>query len=142
MSFSNTYEEDILDYIFGGVSLTPPSTFYVALLTAAPNEDGTGFSEVTTPGSNGYARAAISRAVGAAGWYAAVQESSVTKLKNQVALTYGPATTNWSAATHFAIMSASSGGTMIAWAALSASVTVTTGNYAKFEANSLVIQLD
>lgn len=141
MSFSNTYEEDILDYLFGGVALSPPSTFYVALLTAEPTEAGS-ISEVTSPGANGYARAQIARTIGATGWYASVQEDGVTKLKNQVSLTFGPATSNWSAATHFALMSASTGGTMICWAALTSSVTVTTGNYAKFEANSLVIQLD
>ena len=42
MSFSNYLETEILDHVFGGAAYTAPSTLYVALYTATPNDAGGG----------------------------------------------------------------------------------------------------
>ncbi len=52
-SFSNYWENEVLDHLFGKGVYAPP-TIYVALSAADPGENGSGLDE---PDGNGYARA-------------------------------------------------------------------------------------
>lgn len=129
-SFSDYWENEILDHIFGKGSYTPP-TIYVALSTADPTDDGSGLSE---PSSSGYARKQTS----ASDWNAA----SGGALDNANEIAFNEATGSWGTVTHFALMDAASGGNMLAHGALSQSKTIGSGDTAKFAAGDLDVSLD
>jgi hypothetical protein len=129
-SFSDHWENEILDHLFGKGSYTPP-TIYVGLSTADPGEDGTGLSE---PSGNGYAR------VGTFGadWNAA----SGGALDNANAIEFAEATGSWGTVTHFALFDASSGGNLLAHGALTQAKSIASGDTAQFAAGDLDVSLD
>jgi len=129
-SFSDHWENEILDHLFGRGSYTPP-TIYVGLSTADPGDDGAGLSE---PAGNGYAR------VPTAGtdWNAA----SGGALDNANAIEFAEATGSWGTVTHFALFDASSGGNLLAHGSLTQSQTIAGGDTAQFAAGALDVSLD
>ncbi len=129
-SFSDHWENEILDHIFGKGSYTPP-TIYVGLSTADPLDNGSGLSE---PNGNGYARVATS----GASW----TTSSGGSLSNAGDITFPQATGSWGTLTHFALFDAASAGNMLAHGTLSQSKTITSGDTAKFAAGDLDVSLD
>lgn len=129
-SFSDYWENEILDHIFGKGSYTPP-TIYVGLSTADPTDSGAGLAE---PSGNGYARVQTS----ALDWNAAANGS----LNNAGNITFAQATGNWGTITHFALFDAATAGNMLAHGALSQSKLVSESDTARFEAGDLQISLD
>ena len=129
-SFSDHWENEILDHLFGKGSYTPP-TIYVGLSTADPGDDGSGLSE---PSGNGYARVATS----AADWNSA----SGGALDNANALEFAEATGSWGTVTHFALFDASSSGNLLAHGSLTQSKTIASGDTARFSAGDLDVSLD
>jgi len=129
-SFSNYWENKILDHIFGKASYTSP-TIYVGLSTADPLDDASGLAE---PTGNGYARVQTA----ASDWNAA----SGGAISNVNAITFPEATGNWGTITHFSLFDAATGGNMCAHGALSTSKTIGSGDTAKFAANDLTVSLD
>ena len=129
-SFSNFWENEILDHLFGKGSYTPP-TIHVGLSTADPGDDGSGLSE---PSGNGYARVQTS----GGDWNAA----SGGQLDNANDITFDQATGSWGTVTHFALMDAATGGNMLAHGTLSQSETINSGDTAKFAAGDLDVSLD
>ena len=129
-SFSDHWENEILDHIFGKGSYTPP-TIYVGLSTTDPLDNGSGLSE---PSGNGYARVATS----GASWTA----SSGGSLSNAGDISFPQATGSWGTITHFVLFDAASAGNMLAHGALSQSKTITSGDTAKFAAGDLDVTLD
>ncbi len=129
-SFSDYWENRLLDYIFGKSSLTPP-VVYLGLLTAEPGEDGTGLAE---PNGKAYQRIQTS----ASDWNVSASGS----LDNAVDIIFPMATGNWGTVTHFALFDAATGGNMLAYGALSPAKVVGSGVIAKFAAGDLVINLD
>lgn len=129
-SFSDYWENEILDHIFGKGSYTP-ATIYVGLSTADPLDSGAGLAE---PSGNGYARVATSGAA----WTTA----SGGSLSNASDVTFPQATGSWGTITHFALFDAASAGNILAHGALSQSKTVTSGDTAKFAAGDLDVSLD
>jgi hypothetical protein len=133
MSKSNYLENALLDHHLGGPDYTRPGTVYVALFSAAPSDAGGG----TELSGNGYARKAVTN--NATNWPAASGGSK----SNGVEIRFDAATgSNWAAATHFGIFDASSGGNLLRWGALSASVTVNVGDDARFAPGALVCTED
>jgi hypothetical protein len=129
-SFSDYWENEILDHIFGKGSYTPP-TIYVGLSTADPLDNGSGLAE---PTGNGYARVQTT----AADWNAAAGGA----LDNVNDITFPQATGSWGTITHFALFDTASGGNILAHGALSASKTIGSGDTAKFAAGDLDVSLD
>jgi hypothetical protein len=129
-SFSDYWENEILDHIFGKGSYTPP-TIYVGLSTADPLDSGSGLAE---PSGNGYARVATS----GASWTTA----SGGSLSNAGDVSFPQATGSWGTITHFALFDAASAGNMLAHGALSQSKTITSGDTAKFATGDLDVSLD
>jgi hypothetical protein len=129
-SFSDHWEEEILDHLFGKGSYTPP-TIYIGLSTADPGDDATGLSE---PSGNGYARVATA----SADWNAA----SGGALDNANAIEFGEASGSWGTVTHFALFDAASGGNMLAHGSLTQSKTIASGDTARFSAGDLDVSLD
>jgi len=129
-SFSDYWENEVLDHVFGKGSYAPP-TIYVALSTADPTDDGSGIAE---PSGNGYSRVQTQ----ASDWNAASSGS----LDNANDITLPEATGNWGTISHFALFDAASGGNMLAHGALSESKSVGTGDTAKFASGDLDVSLD
>jgi hypothetical protein len=140
MSFSNYAEAALLNSLFGKSSnygtLSSAPTIYVALCESAPTDDSTG-STLTEAGYSGYARVSTS----ASDWNAAAGTSPTT-IDNANAITFPQSAGTNSTVTHFALVSASSAGNVIAWGALSANKTIETGDVPQFAAGSLDITLD
>lgn len=128
MSFSNHLETEILDHVFGGNAYTAPGTLYLALHTANPDEDGSG-TEVSTVGT-AYARETVAFTV------------SGNTATTSAAVEYATATANFGTVTHVAVWDASTAGNMLAYAALTSSKTIETGDVFRVPAGDLDITLD
>lgn len=119
----------LLDHAVGRSAYTAPD-IWIALYNGDPLGAGT---ESHTAGSDGYARQDLDALMGAA---------SGGTISNSSAVTFGPASADWSVATYFAIMSALTAGTVMGGAALGASKTVLNGESAEFAIGDLDITLD
>ncbi len=128
MSFSNFLETEILDHVFGGAAYTAPTTHYLALYTAAPGETGGG-TEVSTSGT-AYARQSV----------AFTTTGNTTS--NTAAVEYPTATANFGTVTHVGVFDASTGGNLMAYAALSSSKTIDSGDVFRVPVADLDITLD
>jgi hypothetical protein len=128
MSFSDYLEDALLDHVFANTAYTSPSAVYVSLHTANPDEDASG-AEVSTSGT-GYARQAATFSV-----------SSGTATTT-AAIEYATATANYGTVTHVGVWDASTAGNMLAYAALTASKSITTGDVFRIPAGDLDISLD
>jgi hypothetical protein len=128
MSFSNYLETKVLDHVFGGTAYTAPSTLYLALFTANPNEDGSG-TEVSTSGT-AYARQSVAFTI------------SGNTASNTAAVEYPTATANYGTVSHVGIYDASSAGNLIAYAALTSSKSIETGDVFRVPTGDLDITLD
>lgn len=127
-SLSNYAENKALDHLFKTATFTPPTHWYVALFTAAPDDTGGG----TEVSGGSYARVICDT------WNAASSGS----IANTGAITFTTATGSWGTVTHFAIFDASSGGNMLCWGSLTTSKTVGSGDTASFGAGAFVVTLD
>jgi hypothetical protein len=126
MSFSNTYETNVLTWTFTNTAVTRPTAWYLGLFTTAPGEAGGG----TEVSGGSYARQSVTFSV------------SGNLATNTAALEFPVATADWGTITHVAVYDASSGGNQIAYAALSTSKTIATGDVLRVPAGDLDITLD
>lgn len=129
-SFSDYWEDKILDYIFDKASLTPPM-IYLGLSTADPTDDGTSLAE---PSGSAYERVQTS----AGDWNTA----SGGSLENASEITFPMATSPWGTMTHFALFDAVISGNMLAYGELNPSKLIGSGGIAKFAIGDLVLSLD
>ena len=128
MSFSNHLETEILDHVFGGNAYTAPATLYLALFTSNPDEDASG-TEVSTSGT-AYARQTVTFTV------------SGNTATTDAAVEYSTATANFGTVSYVGVMDASTGGNLLAYAALTSSKTIETGDVFRVPAGDLDITLD
>lgn len=128
MSFSNYLETELLDHVFTNSAYTAPSTLYLALHTASPAEDGSG-AEVSTSGT-AYARQTVTFTV------------SGNTATTSAAVEYPTATANFGTVTHVGVWDASTAGNLIAYAALTTSKTIETGDVFRVPTGDLDITLD
>lgn len=129
-SFSDYLEDKVLKHVFTNTAYTPASTLYVALYTVAPSDAGGG-TEVSTSGS-AYARQVMAFTVSG---------SNPTQATNSGAVEFPTATSNWGTIVAAAVFDASTGGNMLAWADLTTSKTVNSGDVFRFQASSFTITL-
>jgi hypothetical protein len=127
--FSDYLEDKVLDHVFGGNSYTAPGTLYLALYTAAPSDTGGG----TEVSGGSYARKSMAAMT--------VSGTSPTTATNGSAVEFVTATGSWGTVTHVGVMDASTSGNLMAWAALTASKTVASGDVFRFDAGDLDITL-
>ena len=127
MSFSNTYETNVLTWTFTSDAVTRPTAWYLGLFTANPDEDGSGATEIS---GNGYARKSVAFTV------------SGNLATNSAAVEFDVATGSWGTISHVAVFDASSGGNQIAYAALTTSKAIDTDDVLRFPAGDVDITLD
>ena len=128
MAFSDYLEDKLLKHTFANTAFTTPGTVYLALYTAAPSDTGGG----TEVSGGSYAR--ISCAFSVSG-------TDPCTATNSSAAEFATATGTWGAVGWVAVFDASTSGNMLAWAALTASKTVSSGDVFRFDAGDLDITL-
>ena len=131
-SKSDVYEVDVLKATTGQATTiltTTPITPWIALFTTAPT-DSTGGTEVT---GGSYARVSS-----AAKWATPAAGSVATN----AAVTFATASASWGTVTSFAVMTASSGGSILMWGTLTASKAVGSGDTASFASGALTLTED
>ena len=126
MSFSNYLETEILDHVFGGNAYTAPATHYLALFTAAPGEAGGG----TECSGTSYVRKSVAFSV------------SGDTASNSAAVEFDTAGSSWGTITHVGIFDASTAGNLMAYAALTTSKTIESGDVFRVPAGDLDITLN
>ncbi len=126
MAFTDYLENKLVAHTFSNTAYTSPSTVYVALYTVAPTDSTTG----TEVSGGGYAR----------------QSASFTTTGNAAtnasAIEYPTATGNYGTVVAVALLDAASSGNMLAFASLSSSKTISTGDVFRIPAGDLDITLD
>lgn len=133
-ALSSYLEEALLNFLFRGASLSPPSTLYVALHTADPTEAGLTDDEIT---GGSYARKSIT--VGAGGVFDA---PSGGVIDSNAVITFATPTADWGTITHISLWDAASGGNMWLFGALTDAVVVLSGDTIRFPAGSLMLGAD
>lgn len=128
MSFSNFLETELLDHVFANNAYTSPSAVYVGLFTSNPDEDGSG-SEVSTSGT-AYVRQSASFTV------------SGNTATTDAAVEFPTATASWGSITHIGIYDAESAGNLLAYSALDAAKTISSGDVLRIPAGDIDITLD
>ena len=128
MSLSNLFETRVLTWLFTGDAVTRPSSFYVALFTSNPAEDASG-TEVSTSGT-AYARQSVTFSV------------SGNTATNTAAIEFPTATASYGTVTHVGVYDASTAGNLIAYAALTTSKAIDTGDVLRLPANDLDVTME
>jgi hypothetical protein len=125
MSFSNTYETNVLKWTFTTNSVTRPTSWYIGLFTSAPTESGG-----TEISGNGYTRKSATFTV------------TGDTASNSNAVEFDAATGSWGTITHAAVFDASSGGAQIAYAALTTAKDIGVGDVLRFPVGDVDVTLD
>lgn len=142
-AMTNNWENSLIDFLFRGQTYTPPATIYIALFTTCPT-DSTSGTEVS---GGSYARVAVTSAL--ANWAGTQSAGSTTAssgtggtTSNNAAVTFPTATADWGTVTCFGGMTASTGGTLLFFANLTTSRSITNGSTASFANGALTFQID
>jgi hypothetical protein len=141
-NLTNFAENALIDALLRGQALGAPATFHVALFTSDPTETGAAGTEASY---TGYARVAVASSLanwagtqGAGTTVASSGTGGVTS--NNGVITFGAPTSGPQTVTHWALMSASTGGNMWLYGALSASRVINNGDAApSFAAAAFVV---
>lgn len=136
MSFSDAFEQNILDHYFIGAADNAAftgATIWVSLCTADPGETGTAVTNEAT--YTGYGRASITKATGLS--------RTGSTVSNVATVSWPACTGGTNTITHFALVSSASGaGTIYAKGAFTASLAVSTGITPQSSAGVLTVSLD
>ena len=128
-SFTDYTENLALTYLFTTGAATRPTAWYVGLFTAAPSDTGGG----TEVSGSGYARVATGTISGS---------GTATTFTNAAAIEFAAASGgNWGTIGWAGIFTASTGGTLLAWAPLTTSKAINDGDIFRIPASSLSITL-
>jgi len=127
MSFSDTFETHVLNYVFTVTSVTRPTAWYLALFTSNPADDASG-TEVSTSGT-AYARQTAAFTV------------SGDTASNSAAIEFPTATASFGTVSHVAVFDAETSGNLIAYAALTSSKAIDTGDVFRVPDGDLDITL-
>ena len=126
MSFTNFLETEILDHVFAGAAYSAPSQHYLGLFTAAPGEAGGG----TELSGSAYARRPVDFS------------TSGATTSNDAAIEFATATGSWGTVTHVGVFDAASSGNLMAYATLSSSKAIATGDVFRVPSGDLDITLN
>jgi hypothetical protein len=126
MSLTNTFETTVLTWLLTASSATRPTSWYIGLFTAIPNEAGGG----TEVSGSAYVRNAATFTV------------SGNTASNSAAIEWAAATGSWGTITSIAIFDAVTGGNMIGYAALTNAKTIATGDVFRIPVGDLDVTLD
>jgi len=115
--------------LFTTNTATRPTSWYVSLYTVAPGE-GTAGTEVS---GGSYARTSATFTVSG---------TAPTQAANSAAVEFPTASASWGTVVAAGIMDAASGGNLIAYADLTTSKAIASGDILRFSTGTLIITLD
>lgn len=127
--FTNYTEDLVLDWLLTTATATRPTAWYVALYTVAPGESGGG----TEVSGTSYVRTAVSFSV---------TGTAPTTAANSAAVEFPTAGGSWGTVVAAGIFDASTAGNLLAFADLTASKAVSTGDVLRFNTGALTVTLD
>jgi hypothetical protein len=127
--FTNFSEDLVLDWLLTNGSATRPTAWYVALYTVAPGEAGGG----TEVSGGSYARTAVTFTVSG---------TAPTTASNSAAVEFPTATGSWGTVVAAGIFDASTSGNLLAFANLTTSKTVDSGDVLRFNTGEIDVTLD
>jgi len=127
MSFTNFLETEILDHVFAGAAYTAPGTHYLALFTAVADGEA---GSVTELSGSAYARQSVAFT------------TSGNTTSNNAAVEFPTATGSWGTVTHVGVYDAQTSGNLMAYATLSSSKTIDTGDVFRVPSGDLDITLN
>jgi len=126
MSFSNYLETELLDHVFANNAYTSPTNVYVGLFTSNPDEDGSG----TEVSGGSYARQTASFTV------------SGNTATTDAVIEFPTATANWGTVSHIGVYDALTSGNLLAYAALTTSKAISSGDVFRIPTGDIDITLD
>jgi len=127
--FTNYSEDLVLDWLLTNAAATRPTAWYVALYTVAPGEAGGG----TEVSGGSYARTAVTFTVSG---------TAPTTASNSAAVEFPAATGSWGTIVAAGIFDASTSGNLLAFADLTTSKTVDSGDVLRFNTGEIDVTLD
>jgi hypothetical protein len=127
--FTNYAEDLVLDWLLTNGAATRPTAWYVALYTVAPGEAGGG----TEVSGGSYARTAVTFTVSG---------TAPTTASNSAAVEFPTATGSWGTIVAAGIFDASTSGNLLAFADLTTSKTVDSGDVLRFNTGEIDVTLD
>lgn len=143
-SMSNYLENKLVDFLFRGVSYSPPSTLYFALCSSTPTDASTGSTISEMSGGN-YSRQSL--ASDTTNWTSTQGDNSGTSsgtggtTNNSVSIAWNSVT--WTGTVSaIAVCDASTGGDVLFYSALNSSKTLASGDSISVAVSGLSIQLD
>jgi hypothetical protein len=130
MAGLTNYAEDlVLDWLFTTGAATRPTVWYVGLFTVAPGEGGGG----TEVSGGSYARTSATFTVSG---------TAPTTASKSVAVEFPEASASWGTVVAAGIFDASTSGNLIAFANLTTSKSIDTGDVLRFNIGEIDITLD
>lgn len=132
-SFSDYWENKVLDATFGDPDVTITAPTYLALCTTVPTDSSTG-SSIVEANYTGYARKSIADTD-----MSAAASGSKT---NSNAITFAACTSGSSTVIGWALCDASSAGNVLCWGTATSTVISTTQTPATVAVGGLVVTLD
>jgi len=127
--FTNYAEDLVLDWLLTNGAATRPTAWYVALYTVAPGEAGGG----TEVSGGSYARTAVTFTVSG---------TAPTTASNSAAVEFPTATGSWGTIVAAGIYDADTSGNLLAFANLTTSKTVDSGDVLRFNTSEIDVTLD
>lgn len=127
-SFSDYSEDLVLDWLLTNAAATRPTAWYVSLYTVAPTDSGGG----TEVSGGSYTRTAVTFTVSG---------TSPTLATNSAAVEFPTASGSWGTIVAMGVMDASTSGNLLAWADLTASKTIGTGDVLRFNTGEIDVTL-
>jgi hypothetical protein len=127
--FTDYTEDLVLDWLLTSGTATRPTAWYVALYTVAPTDTGGG----TEVSGTSYARTAVTFSVSG---------TSPATAANSAAVEFPEAGGSWGTVVAAGIFDASSAGNLLAYANLTTSKAVDTGDVLRFNTSALTVTLD
>ena len=125
--FTDYLEDALLKHVFTNTAYTSPTTVYAALFTVAPSDTGGG----TEVSGGAYARQSMAFSVSGTG----------TLATNSAAVEYPTATADYGTVVAVGIFDAATSGNLLAYANLTVSKTVSSGDVFRFNAGDVDITL-
>ena len=126
-SFTDYLEDKILKHVFTNTAYTSPTTVYIGLFTVAPSDTGGG----TEVSGGSYARKSAAFTVSGTG----------TLATNTSAIEFDAATGTWGTIVAMAVFDALTTGNMLAFADLTTSKSISSGDVLRIPAGDLDITL-
>ena len=126
--FGQSTSGAILNHILGKTSYTMPSSVYVALYTVAPTATTAG----TEVSGNNYSRVTVAPTA-----FTVTNASAASNAD----ITFPTPSGSWSTVVAASLMSATTGGTLIAFGSLTVSKTIAQDDIIKFASGNLTISL-